>query len=78
MYSYVHWKRTFLLSMLTRPAVAFPRYATYSGDDYRSNECMRQNFEPLYYTYGVDVQLHGALVPCLRVHSYMPRPVAPR
>ena len=31
-----------------------------------SNECMRANFEPLYYQYGVDFQFHGANVPHLR------------
>ena len=35
------------------------RYQTYSGSDYRGNECMRQAFEPLYYQYGVDVQFNG-------------------
>ena len=36
------------------------RYQTYSGGDYRGNECMRQSFEPLYYQYGVDMQFNGA------------------
>ena len=38
-----------------------PWYQTYKGGDYRSNECMRQNFEPLYYKYGVDAMFNGAL-----------------
>lgn len=46
-----------------------PRYQTYSGGDYRSNECMRQNFEPLYYQYGVDLQFHGAPLPLLPCSS---------
>ena len=39
--------------------VSCHRYLTFSGNDYRSNECMRQSFEPLYYKYGVDLQFHG-------------------
>ena len=51
------------------------RYQTYSGNDYRGNECMRQAFEPLYYQYGVDVQFNGTPMdrawnqpPCLLFH----------
>ena len=53
-----------------------PWYQTYKGGDYRSNECMRQNFEPLYYEYGVDVMFNGALwcTPLTHVFTVADRP----
>jgi hypothetical protein len=39
----------------------YPYYFTMGKGDYKGNECMRQTYEPLFYQYGVDVSLSGAL-----------------
>ena len=40
-----------------------PWYNSYVGG-YYAHECFRQNYESLFYTYGVDIVMHG------HIHAY--------